>query len=309
MTSRQFRLIAVGLGVLALALIWGCSDESTDDSEYSAAETDRDALVALVGGDSDVDDVDAWSAEDAGGGSTDELISPINWARIGHRGDATFEVEIAGDTAATITRTRHWDGTFRLITDTTGGERTRLDKPMYNVCVRKTHAIRVARTRYARLNWRITEITPETLASAAPNPHTVTPLRLQVTAAGENGPVTLLDLSDPLSTYLNRESVVTVGAGQELTIYATANTSDPAYAVIHPFVYRGGRLHRAPLHDDGIAPDILAGDGVYSGLFAAPQRAGLYHAAVDLLDWETMFDSEGAYDAGGWSIPYRVVSP
>jgi hypothetical protein len=298
-----FMLVVAAVGLLAT----GCSEKSSDDS-VGASETDEQALTALVAADVEVDDVDSWASDDTGGGGPDEPISPIHWARIAHRDGVTFAVEFAGDSAATITRTRHWNGVLRLVTDTTGGQRTTLDKAMYNTCVRKAHAVRIARTRVPRDNWRITEITPEVLQSTAPNPYTVDPIRLQIDGASDAGPIPLLDLTDPLNTYLNRETLPTVGAAQELTVMATLNSTAVAFAVVHPFAYRRGPLHRLALHDDGVAPDVTAGDGIYSGTFFAPARAGLYHAAADFMDWETMFDSDGAYDAGGWAIPYRVVA-
>ncbi|MBI5060639.1 hypothetical protein HZB60_12770 [candidate division KSB1 bacterium] len=306
MKTNQIRWAPVLLGIAALALV-GCSDKSTDDGDQSSAETDEQALIAMMTEDVELDDVDSWASDDTGGGSTDEVISPLRWARIGHRSQVAIVVEFSGDTLATITRTRQWNGVLRLVTDTTGGVPTAIEKPMYNTCVRKAHAIRVDRTRFPRLNWRITEVTPETLESSTPNPHTVSPIRLQVIAASDSGPVTLLDLTDPLNTYLNRETVLTVSAEQELTIKATANLSDPAFSVLHPFAYRAGRLVRLPLLDDGVSPDEVAGDGVYTGSYLAPSRPGLFHAAIDFMDWETMYDSEGPYDAGGWACPYRVI--
>jgi hypothetical protein len=81
MRIGRLRWIACGLAVLALFAV-GCSDKSKDDEGLSSSETDEQALVALVSGDVDVDDVDSWAADETGGGGPDEPIVPLRWARV-----------------------------------------------------------------------------------------------------------------------------------------------------------------------------------------------------------------------------------
>ncbi len=296
--------LALVLLISGLALFsWSCS-EIDDSDELSSSMSDEQALVELMREDSDLEEVDAWGTDE--GGSTDDPIDPITWGRLGRRDQVSISVQFEGDTFATITRTRTFNGNFRIVTDTTGEDNTYIDKPMYNNLTRKAHAIRVARTRFPRLNWRITEVTPEMLESAVPNPHTVFPTRVEVYWNGDSGMELLADISDPLNSYLNRDDLIRVGAEEELVFYVTPSPADPVFGVLHPRVYRLGRGARLEMRDDGVYPDVTADDGVYSVSEFAPARLGLYHAGVDLLDYETLFDSEAPYDAGGWAIPYVV---
>ena len=64
------------------------------------------------------------------------------------------------------------NGDFRLRTELSDDKMEPIDKPMYNRLIRKAHAVRIDDSPYPRRNWRIEEITPEVLESAAPNPST-----------------------------------------------------------------------------------------------------------------------------------------
>jgi hypothetical protein len=60
--------------------------------------------------------------------------------------------------------------------------------------------------------------------------------------------------------------------------------------------------------DNGTPPDAQAGDGLYTGGYMTGTLPGVYLAGMDFIDFETIFDSESPYDAGAWSIPYRIRS-
>jgi hypothetical protein len=186
---------------------------------------------------------------------------------------------------------------------------TLYEKPMYNTIVRKAHAVRVGRDRDPRRNWRITEVTPAVLMSATPNPHTIDPVHVQLYRATEGGLDSVLDISDPLNTYFDRENLPRVFPGDSIIIFATASTTSPAAAFLHPHVFRYGRLGRLALLDDGMWPDQTANDGTYSALYTTAPRLGVYLSGIDFLDYETLYDSADPYDAGAWAIPYRVAQP
>jgi hypothetical protein len=294
-----------GAVFLYTAIFLGCSNQN-DEADPAQQMSNEEALTQLLAEDEDMESTDSWSGEDTGG-PLDDPITPLHWVRMGHRESTSFNVVFQGDTFATITRQRTFSGELRIVTEETDSGRTVIAKDMHNVLTRKAHAVRVGRFDNPRRNWRIVEITPEVLESSAPNPHTVWPTRVQVFTAGDAGLELLADISDPLNYFINRETLMTIGAEQRLVVYATVNVSDPAVAVLHPHAYRGGNRTRQPLHDDGIAPDEVAADGIYTGGFLTGALPGVFHAAVDLLDWETLYDSNGSYDAGGWALPYRVL--
>jgi hypothetical protein len=295
-------LLAMAAGLILFAA--GCANN--DDNE---SVTDQEALSQLMRNDLDLEQADAFSGDDdlGGGGPLDEPINPVHWGRLGRRMPVSINVEIVGDSFATITRTSSFNGLFKGVDEVNDSTHTLYDKAMYNTIVRKAHAIRIDRTRDPRRNWRITEVTPAVLMSADPNPHTIDPTHVQVYRATGSGQELVVDITDPLNTYFNRENLPTVGPDQEVTVFATASTTNPAVAFLHPHVFRLGRLSRLPLHDDGVAPDEVANDGTYSGSYVTAPRIGVYLSGVDFLDYETLYDSAAPYDAGAWAIPYRVA--
>ena len=182
-------------------------------------------------------------------------------------------VEIQGDTLATITRTLTFSGTLRIVTDTTGGTRTYIDKPMVNTVVRKAHAVRVGHGPRPRLNWRIREITPDVLTSADPNPHTIDIERVQV-FRNEGGTLTsLADITNPLEAYFTRAALPVVQPEDEIVVMATVDTADVVHGVLHPRVFTARPHPRLALHDDGQYPDVTANDGIYSGAYPVRSAA------------------------------------
>jgi hypothetical protein len=289
----------------AVVILIGCSrDEETSEP----AVTDEQALAQLMTDDAEIENLDAWAGDDAsGGGGLDETITPIGWGRIGARRNASVRVEIRGDTLATITRTVHFNGQLRIVTDTTGGLRTFIEKPMFNTIVRKAHAVRIGNGPRPRLNWRIREITPDMLTSSDPNPHSIRIQRMQMFRNDGGTLTSLMDITDPLATYLTRAALPIVRPDDEIVIWAAVDTANVVHGVLHPRVFTDGLHPRLALHDDGVYPDLTADDGIYSGSYFTRARTGVFLAAVDFLDHETLYDSAAPYDAASWACPYRVM--
>lgn len=303
-------LAKFGIGAAMMLLLFGCEEGWQDSETYESGMTDEQALEELFLEDADVESPDIWQDGSAGMSAAelrglDEEIDPLGWWRIGHREREHIYVDFIDDDHAVITRVRSFDGTFRLLTDVSGESMETIDKPMYNDLVRKARAVRVDNSHYPRRNWRLTSITPEVMSSVEPNPNSVN--ILNVTAVCECGNI-LADISHPLETYFNRENLPEVIEGEAVTVYVEVEGNVPApIGALRPDVYRDGRRPRLPLFDDGIAPDEVAGDGVYTGSYAAGHRLGLHHIGLDFIDDQTIYDDEAEYDASGWAVPYAVV--
>jgi hypothetical protein len=309
--KRMF--LAALFGMSMLALLAGCSQERSSPILAPQDGTDEEVLAQMMVEDREIEGVDAWYGDDdqsltLGGGTLDEPVDPIKWGRIGRRSRERVNVEIQGDTLATITRISTFDGVLRLLADTTGGTRTVINKRMHNVIVRKARAVRVARTQRPRLNWRIAAITPDVLRSAAPNPNTVWPVSVGLYRNVDGGTELTAGVSDPRNTYFARDDLPTLIAGDELIVRVQANVTGDVVAVLHPHTFSPTARPRLYLHDDGVAPDETAGDGVWSGSYRVRGR-GVFLAGVDMLNWESVHDTEAPYDATGWAIPYRVLPP
>lgn len=295
--NRFWTILIAAMAVGILVLVAGCSKDDNSNPS-SANETDQSALLTMMTEDSDLEAVNSWAGDgdDGGGSPLDSAVSPIGWERVGHWARSSVNIEFQGDTLATITRTATFNGTFHMVIDTTGGVRTTIDKTMHNTLVRKAHARRVARTHHPRENWRIYEVTPEVMLSADSN--TVHPARVQFFVNGNQTPI--LDLSDPLNTYYNRDSLPAIARGAQLIVVVTPNVTDTVAAYLHPHVWREGRFHRVAMPP--------AGNNTYSATFTVGDRLGVYLTAPDVLNHATLYTSDAVYDAGSWAIPYRVVA-
>ena len=292
--------ILIGAGMLALlVLIAGCSKDNSSNPA-SSGDTDQSALTGIMSDDSDLEAVNAWDGdEDIGGSPLDSAVTPIRWQRRGVWHRTNIDVQIQGDTLATITRTATFDGTLRVLIDTTGGTAVFVNKAMHNTLTRKAHARRVGRTRLPRDNWRIYEVTPEVLVSTDSN--TVHAARVQFFLGDTTNLTPLLDVSDPLNTYFSRDSLPLVPVGSQLTVVVTPSVTDPVSAYLHPHVWREGRFPRRPMEP--------LGDNTYRASFAVGEHLGVHETAPDLISHATLFTSDAPYDAGSWAIPYRVAAP
>ncbi len=310
MSAKISLLARIGVGISLALLLFGCEEDYHHHDDYEAQITDEQALEELFLDDAELEEPDVWQDGSAGMSASDlrgldDPLEPIAWWRIGHRSHTQVSVDFQDDDHATLTRIRSFDGSFRLLTELTDESMETIDKPMYNDLVRKARAVRIDDSPYPRRNWRIVSVTSEVLSSVEPNPGTVQ--ILSMTAVRANGSV-VVDMNDPLHEYFNRENLPRVRAGEEVTVFVEVAGNIPApIGMLRPHVYRGGRLPRFPLRDDGVGPDQVAGDGVYSGSYLVGHRYGVHHVGLDFIDDQTIYDDEAPYDASGWSIPYAVT--
>ncbi|MBU0691332.1 hypothetical protein KKC97_08430 [bacterium] len=304
MKNQWWFVILLAAGLI---FVFGCDSNTSTTDDPETLMTDQEALQALFLEDVDLEAPEVWGDEDpSGGGSLDEPITPLHWARLGHRTNTRVHVEIEGDSVATITRVHHFHGMFRIVTAVTDSGREYIDKEMHNEVIRKARAIRIRNTPRPRLNWRIVAVTPDVLNSIEPNPHTIYPESVEIYRnAGETMEL-LTSIDEPLHTWFRRHELPAVLPDEELVVFVNANR-EGAFGVLHPRVFRDGHGGRLPLHDDGEYPDAVAGDGILSGNFIVGPRPGVFLTGIDLIDFMTLHDSEAPYDAGGWGIPYRVV--
>ncbi|NUO19255.1 hypothetical protein HUU59_07420 [bacterium] len=312
MSGKISLLTKLAMSASLALFFFGCEmDQHYYHDDYSTDITDEEALQELFLSDYDVEDPEVWQDGSEGINAAelrglDEEIEPLGWWRIGHRERERVSVEFIDRNHAVLTRVRSFDGSFRLLTELTDDEMETIDKPMFNDLVRKARAVRIDNSPYPRRNWRIEAITPETMESVEPNPNSVG--ILSMVAVDGRGDI-IVELDNPLRTFFDRESLPYVYQGETVTVYVEVEGNLPApIGMLRPNVYRGGRLPRLPLKDDGIAPDDVAGDGIYSGSYVAAQRRGVHHIGLDFIDDQTIYDDEAPYDASGWSIPYRVIA-
>lgn len=154
-------------------------------------------------------------------------------------------------------------------------------------------------------NWKLRGISGSELVSEN---CTITIDEVRIIASNGNS----WTITNPMDFFTTIEEIPTFQPKDSIKVYVTLqNTNDfpekPGSTVL--LRYRNDRgMHRArkSLHDDGIAPDEVAGDGVYSGMWIIGDRRGVFHAFVDVIDNGTLYDDAAPYDSRAWGIPYKV---
>jgi hypothetical protein len=284
---------------------------------------DEAAIRALITNDPDVfhelgvDDDGAQNPEYNSFG-TPKITEQINTVRFGRRGRFRLEaidVEFFGapqepDTLAIATITRSFDGKFIVIEkdteDLTPEDFLIYEKEMENTICRKAVFERTANTDDPVHKWRLKEVS---MGQGFSDPTTITLAEITIEAPGIE-PITV---ASPLDHFMDRQNgIPTFAPGDTVKVYATlTNTNqyppEPGTTLLlHFAVNRRMRRARRPFNDEGIYPDQIAGDGIFSGFWIAQHRSGIYHAVVDAIDNGTIYDDTAPYNSLSWGTLYKV---
>jgi len=299
-------LAAIGTAVF----LSGCDNENG-----GGGTTDQDAIATLVEDDQDMfgpallDDEDDYGVGGGSGMYPADEIDPVTFWRHGVRSLQSVNVQVFGDSAV-ATVTHHFDGQFRIAVLDSAYPPFYYhiyNKPMYNTITRIAVCERMGMG-YPGRNWRMSHVSMAEGVSRDPNPHTVSISRLRmVRLASGGGETEVLDTQDPLTTFVDRQNLITFSRGDSAKVFVTLSSSDPAVGLLHYRLHWMWVHHRRPLHDDGVYPDEIAGDGTYSGIFDVGLMPGVFHSCVDMIDHDTVYDDSEPYDAEAWGIPYRVT--
>lgn len=278
-TMRKWMPVLV-MGIF-LATIWGCR-------EAQPTMSDEEAIRALVSKlpyfGVDVE----YTKPDTVEGPTKAPIQPIFWWREGTHLGIDLDIDIVGDSAF-VTISRDCEGILHIIT---GGDTIdTVDKSLHDTFLRYAIFKRDTVPGYYR-GWRIWMVSGAE-ATSVPNTVAIDSIRIQSTSY----PDTVL--TDPL-TIVHRDDILTFGPNEQVIVTVYTNV-DSACVFMHSF-RRGPagirRHHRWRF--------TRVGNGIYQGVWYTPFAYGVHRAAVDVLHWNTLHDSEYVYDANAWLFPYRV---
>ncbi len=242
-----------------------------------------------------VDHLAARDDEPAGDGSG----LPAFWGRrpTGPR-TRTVDVHIEGGVADVTVHTR-WPG--RLYVDTTfDGIR--------NPGVKPTDETAVYFLRYVKEagRWHLDAISlgEVNLTDASRQRVAITAITVQ------RGDGVVYEIDDPATLHRLGDGLFTVGAGQRVTVTATAEQGSPDATTPPPYLFLHANHHRRLMVDDGTHGDAVAGDGIYTARFIAGRGHGRRRLVVDAIAQETLQnETEDDYDSNRWVAPYRVARP
>jgi len=318
MKSRLFKSGVLLMFISIISFI-GCEKSPVDNITQEPNANDE-ALSEIIASEGDV--LDQTSLDDDGEQSiiydTENATDgeSLNTVRFGRRGEFlldSIEYEYFGeegqpDTLAIATITRTFKGEFIIAEkDTTDApEDYRIyKKDMENTLVRKTKLVRRMNTGNPRLDWKLDQVS---MGIGYSDPTTINISEVKI--VGPDGQEYIA--TSPLDYYMDKVGLPTFSRRDTVKVYVSlsnTNNYEPApgtTVLLHWGV--GHRIKRArrPFNDEGIYPDEVAGDGVFSGYWVVQRRPGKYHAAIDAIDNGTIYDATAPYNAVGWGTPYRV---
>lgn len=271
-----------GLAILCFSIImmYGCEEKVTE-----AEKTDEEALQDLVNELSDWFAVDGHLGEETTEDPpTKEPILPIFWWRKVDRPiHRIITVDVIGDSAfATIQADIH--GWFNIMIQPD----SLIHKDLADSSIRYAVFKRDTVSTYHR-GWRLMGLSGVEIVSDA-NTVEIDSVRVEIVDTGWD---TLI--VDPLEIF-SREDVLTLPPDAQVEVTAYTNDST-ACVFLHTFrPWRPRRWRFMHLEN-----------GVYHGFWFTPHRHGIHHAAVDIIQYETIFDDEYPYDSNAWLLPYRII--
>lgn len=317
MKARRTYLSLVAVPLL-IATMMSCDKSPTEAVDRSAEEA---AIRTLVLGDVEVfherglDDGGAQPPSYEAGATpkAGDYIEPVRYGRRGKYTLESVDITFEGapgepDSLAIATVTKTFTGTFVVVakdTDSASPEAYKVyEKPFETTVVRRAKLRRVAFTDNPLRNWRIVQVT---MSKAQSVPTTVNIVSLTVEAPGQSP----LVITEPLDYWLPRHKGLPMFApGDTVKVYVAltnSNTYPPppgTTVLLHFGVDRGFHRARRPLNDQGLYPDQVAGDGVFSGSWVVKHDQGLRHLVIDAIDNGTIYDDTAPYNSVQWGMVY-----
>jgi len=288
---------------LTVALICcGCSKKTTEPEP----ETDEEAIQWLIGeSPSYFNTQDHYGEEDTTDGRPG-VFSPIItyfWFReLTYDPQISINIDIVGDSAY-VSWFGEFKGNLHLFSDTIFPPDTLIEYTKnftdhhnrYAIFKRLFHQ---EEDPMHRRGWRLVMVTGAEMTSEI-NRVRIDSVRLNCT----HYPDTLL--TDPLA-FFEKDDIITLSPEEKCSL--TVYTNSDSVNVDHLFLHSWRRHIQHHRHEF-----MHIGDGIFSGVWFAPSNeAGamdvIHHSAFDMIDKETLDDTEGLYDSNAWGMPYKVTT-
>ena len=309
--SQFFSIIMLIITLSMLALFIGCK-ESAVEPEGTEPTTDKEAMLKLADEDSAVSSFEPnYNEEDAMSflGKTEAEIYPF---KVGHRVrlvNRNLSVNFVGDTAyGTVTNT--FEGTLIIAASYNSGATspdTVIRKPFTSVITKKIIYVKVANTPFPFRNWRIAAISLPEGGVLSPN------IDIQkLTAFLPNGDT--LVINSPNSYFLSRgfgwwRQLPIIAKNQSVTIRLEVYSAfaDTDFVTLTYGADKKG-FNRAKRKFVMISSNP-SGNGfarVYEQTYNAHQFVGHYHAIINALPKQVIFDDATPVESETWGVPYFV---
>ncbi|MDT3696970.1 MAG: hypothetical protein ROY99_11340 [Ignavibacterium sp.] len=312
--SQLFKKFWIILVFAMVSIFVGCQDDMTVQTTDDPA-TDQEALVKIVSEDSVLTSFEPNYNE---GGDMDILQktnTEIYPFRVGHKMrlvNRNVNINIVGDTA------------YGLITNTFEGilyikgsydpnatnPDTLITKPFTSVVTRNIVFVKIANTRHPLLNWKIAAISLPEGGTQSSNINIT-----KLTAFLPNGDT--LEINSPNDYYLVRHwgfwwrwhHIPVIPQNQDvlLRVELTSAYADTDFVTLTYGANRFG-MHRTKKKFELISSTQNGSvfNKIYEQTYRTHQYVGFYHAIINAMPKQVVFDDATPVEMESWGIPYFV---
>ena len=316
MKTKQFikRFLIPLLLLAVLAFFAGCQDEMTVEPQDSGEPTtDQGALEKLADQDSSLTSFEANYNEDGLMdflGKTTEAIYPF---RVGHKMrlvSKNLNIEFEGDTIAYGRLTKTFEGVLFIAAsyDSTSSEPdTVIEKAFTSVITRNLIFKKIARTDFPRLNWKLVAISLPEGGTQSSNID-ITKLTIFL----PDGDTIVVE--SPNEYFLRRWDgwwrqipIIRRGESVLLRVELFSAYEEEDFVTLTYGANRDGRHRAKKLFE--LVSSTPVGDGfekVYEQTFTTHQFPGHFHAVINALPRQVIYDDAAPVENEMWGIPYFV---
>lgn len=298
-----------------LSFFAACQDDSTVQVTGGEITTDRQALEKLVEEDSLLNSFEPNFNEDGDLEFLGKITTEYYPFRVWHRMrlvNKNINIDIQGDTAyALITRT--FEGVLFIkgsYDPNATTPDTVIQKPFTSVVTRNVVFVKVEHSDFPERNWRLAAVSLPEGGTQSPNIDIT-----KFTAFLPNGDV--LEITSPNDYYLTRHpqfwwrwrNVPVLERFEEvlLRVELTSAYADTDHVSLTYGADRFG-MHRAKKRFELVSstPNGDLYDKVYEQTFTPRQYPGFYHAIINAMPKQVVFDDATPVEMESWGIPYYV---
>lgn len=166
--------------------------------------------------------------------------------------------------------------------------------------------LRTQNSNNASKDWKLAKITPIIFESTQDYFY-IKKVSINSTGTPSNVTIPAQTDTDPLLTYLNRDSLPLINYNNAVTVSAVEVENDDPYPeepgeLVMVHFGHGVNIYkvREPLTD-------VSNTGSHSGSFNVTSHGKkIYRLFIDLIDYRTIFTATGSYNAQIWMIPFQV---
>lgn len=315
-----------GLFLMVGFLVGGCNNQSTgpeSDLAPVGVTNEQEAMKYFAMEDEFVKNAEATFTDDAVQpmdygtfGKVDAAITPLRFGRfvtsVTHTATVTT---MPGDSIAVVNIQKTIEGVFKIKALDANGDTLAdvIEKPFTDHAARNVIFKRVNRdrVRYWK-NWLPVATSLVSGGTVAPNNNIEITMVQMFLPNGDT-----ITVTDPENYYLRyrwtrlfdggRKDVPELLGGQRVLLQATVVSSSPDTDLV-ALRYGVGLFMRRRMHMNLISE--INNGGSYTRVYEVPFfvhfHKGWFHAGIDAVTRETLFDDQAPYSVSWWGVPYRV---